>query len=1709
MSHPANRHGGNRGMGGRFDSRIPTMNENGIIMSKAERDRYCYKRGLCSRCGQKTHELSGPFHKRKGITDENVLDGTCLLCNPNLRPTGYKNAPSAKPSSAYRAGTGSREVRSTQRSPPRHKLSDDGMSGNGSRSWRGESRGVSGSQSQEKDSYEVEMDQKYGWKCSALEKPNSSTIRNSSVDVDADIWDIIGELRKQADDPQKVSRRLHQLIVMGVNEAGVLAQIHEVMNAHPRDSRLLASAAGAVWSVTSQDDDSKANVVDEGCAEQIIRALRENLAHDADTRLQVWGLGVLQSIIPALGNRAEITDAGVLDVISAALPLTLDPGNPRYPRSSSDGAAIFQWSACLLQNLVDTEELTSLSGDSFMRANAMTVEEEVEKAKEIAQKLRNNVKITNDLLAAMCAHTGNIAAQHMSFRFLWLLLIAAEVDNDGEYEEYTLAGVSNDDRLATKMREGTAVGASFVRSSNPDDRLIAKMRGEAAGGASLVRFSNPDDRLAAKMRGEAAVGASSTRGSSNDDVGASSVRRSFNPDDRLAAKMRGEAAGGASSFRSSYNPGNRMAAKMRGMTAKGASFIRSSNPDDRLAAKMRGEAAVGASSVSASTPDDRLATKMRGETAVGASFVRSSNPDDRLAAKMRGEAAVGASSPRSSNPDDRLAAKMRGETAVGASFVRSSNPDDRLVAKMRGEAAVGASSIRRSSNPDDRLAAKMRGEAAMGASSTRRSSNDDDRLAQKMKGGTVGVKSTPHSISLDGQMAGGKKSVAFSDHGEGMERKMFWRTPEEVSQYSFSFLKEIRNAGGTHICCEIIRSRFYGSRLDHMALAMLRAIAEVDQEVGIFSSVKKAVGFKVVEGIVQIMDESSDNAVVQDDALALLVEWAAEGSDDRKTELCRAGAINAVLSALENHGTAVTQIRTLACHILWMLSSCNDIWRDNGAKNMLDKVIRALIHILELEKVQPENYSSAYGLSLGALSNFSIFFGGSGASAGTLAGVGLSVIIVSDALTRGLADLDPVLAEGACWAQANLCHADPNLADNIFDSGGVDMMVKVLKSDDLVAIESLSLAAIEAISAVLSSSNDSYRAAIVDANGIEAIVGAMERHPLSMSVQSCASYALGCLILCHSSESSVVREKVADVLIEALKLHPDSPNVLIRGCLALRNLAVAAAGTGRSRRIKALPNVAVALQVVLDILDQGKSMDMMLESEVLGAICALSAHFLYDDAPGDSIPMTVAEKAFRSLLRLIDKHIGGRGFSRSCNAPLLAEALEALGNISAAAYVSGGADRPMIMTIKPTSAEVELILTVVYEAKRQGVSHLTEITEACFGVLLNLRNDPETESIIIVAGGIIGIVDTMLANKTSEGISTAGCRLLGAMSEARFEVKIAIAESDGIEAIVQAMQHFPNSPNVLIPACKTLADLAHDEEARSFILRQGGLAAALGVLRDNRENDILQERAMEVLSQLTIEAQDNVIAEADIVKDTVDTIRYSPKRPRILELCLMLLQNLSNQHPRLKVAIVSADGIKHIVFALKENLLSSEAVEAALITLWSLSTNPSNQRKIIVANGINTIIIAMMANLSFVEIQKLACRCLCTLSTNPECRQIMLKFDAFDAIVFSIWAHLDKESYLMEACRTLATLTKDSGGVPIRPDVLNATMLSMRHFPNSPQLLEIACLAIRNFFRSQANLPLLYDAAEDLSLLLQCAASSFPNSCGKRADEVLTLLYGE
>jgi hypothetical protein len=476
-------------------------------------------------------------------------------------------------------------------------------------------------------------------------------------------------------------------------------------------------------------------------------------------------------------------------------------------------------------------------------------------------------------------------------------------------------------------------------------------------------------------------------------------------------------------------------------------------------------------------------------------------------------------------------------------------------------------------------------------------------------------------------------------------------------------------------------------------------------------------------------------------------------------------------------------------------------------------------------------------------------------------------------------------------------------------------------------------------------------------------------------------------------------------------------------------------------------------------------------------------------------PVELQEKMIRSVIKVMDLY---KGDENPYNSGLQTAASGALSAVTSIA-------RDQDINLSPE--DVEVIIAVVYTVMEYDSKNI-EALENFLDSMLNLAYI--SKAVLIQCGGIVVVIDAMVEHDSIESLQERGCAILAVLSSSEIvEVNLCIAETDGIDVLVNALAVFSANKKIQIDVCATFSYLSVDQESRMLISSQGGMMLVVNAVSSCTDDAKVLEVACSALLKLSADAEELAILDSNIVQAVVNAMRFHPDADQFQIKALGILQNISMRSATAKHAIADAGGIHVVVSVIKELMGSADVLDRAFTALWSLAVLERNQIEISRFGGIELIVNGMMANIDYSNVQKQGCGCLCTLSSNSDNKTRIREAGGVDAIVFSMWAHYDSEVLQREACRALSSLAVNlqTNEVMIATDgEINAIISALRLFPDSPKLQEHACVALRNFMLSTENVELIKTNSSEVRRLMIHASNRFPEKCFDRANQILASL---
>mmetsp|Transcript_62880 Transcript_62880/g.94923 ORF Transcript_62880/g.94923 Transcript_62880/m.94923 type:complete len:1297 (-) Transcript_62880:36-3926(-) len=382
------------------ESGIPMFGRNGTALSSEERAAIAKRRGLCVRCGTQTHQVK--LLGRNPITNVDVYQGICIRCNSDAVPSNILSewqarnattAPVGPVSGVGRfraAGHGIRYANQASRggshghpshsghshrvAPPppagmmNSEVTPNPLQRKSSHGPPDSSRGAPhhdnniGSRSDHGGRSNRTFPSRAGSHVAGLHPSTSGPqhgidSEDYKTNGDLDSWSLLKDIKDNRDKPDVLKSKLHGFRNLADDQAGALYEIKDIMDLHRSNSRFMMVSMGAVWSVSSKDDDKKQEATETGCLDVILDSLRNGTTKD-DPETVYWALGTLASLANLGDNKMAIADKGGIEIIVEAL------------KTHHTNATVFEWACRALLALV-----VSPGGSESIERNVVTLDE--------------------------------------------------------------------------------------------------------------------------------------------------------------------------------------------------------------------------------------------------------------------------------------------------------------------------------------------------------------------------------------------------------------------------------------------------------------------------------------------------------------------------------------------------------------------------------------------------------------------------------------------------------------------------------------------------------------------------------------------------------------------------------------------------------------------------------------------------------------------------------------------------------------------------------------------------------------------------------------------------------------------------------------------------------------------------------------------------------------------------------------------------------------------------------------------------------------------------------------------------------------------------------------------------------------------------------------------------------------------------------------
>ena len=531
---------------------------------------------------------------------------------------------------------------------------------------------------------------------------------------------------------------------------------------------------------------------------------------------------------------------------------------------------------------------------------------------------------------------------------------------------------------------------------------------------------------------------------------------------------------------------------------------------------------------------------------------------------------------------------------------------------------------------------------------------------------------------------------------------------------------------------------------------------------------------------------------------------------------------------------------------------------------------------------------------------------------------------------------NPAMAVSAATTLSALAMNDGN-ADAIAKSGGISTMIAAINANpqNVELLKSL-LVLMERISR-----NDIYKEQIVSLGGAEVLI----------------NIAVGI----HLGNEEITLKALSTLANLAFNSPPNIEALMQRNAVA----AVQRVLQAYTKHPRVLENAMCALSNLMYGSDDNKL--------TIGQTCGDSVTNIIRDLPNDANLFKMALRALGNLsfcdanIRfIVEEHHATKAIVSGMRAHVKDEeaqqlAMEVLGNFAsleeevetdAEGNVVNGKDS--IPSIILREAGCSQIITNLRNA-----GHNSALIKAGFDALSNIANDVDvTETMAKKQNLVPVVIEVMQANDWDAEVITRAVGLLGVMTYSR-ECLTLIAQLDGIQALLSAMEQHGSSGDLLAAAQLALTNLAASEDARTAIRNMEGVATILGLFEQNITDRTYVTETMKTLTRLC--ADDRLSASiADrgmhILMAAVD--RYN-RDPDFLTVAFRLLGHLAFVESNLTI-IVQHNGIHKVIGAITAHPDSKGLMVRSIQTLDNIAMANKENAAIVIDEGGKELIETIM-----------------------------------------------------------------------------------------------------------------------------------------------------
>jgi hypothetical protein len=328
------------------------------------------------------------------------------------------------------------------------------------------------------------------------------------------------------------------------------------------------------------------------------------------------------------------------------------------------------------------------------------------------------------------------------------------------------------------------------------------------------------------------------------------------------------------------------------------------------------------------------------------------------------------------------------------------------------------------------------------------------------------------------------------------------------------------------------------------------------------------------------------------------------------------------------------------------------------------------------------------------------------------------------------------------------------------------------------------------------------------------IIFTMSDYSASSFLQQEGLKDLSNLLLSEYDQDTLAELGALDLIVAAMRTHPNEVELQICGCRAVWNLSATPTNQVGFVAAGALDALLGAMEEFLD--------EPEVQEKAMAALSNLGA-------AEANLDILLDKGAVGRIVEAMNRH--------SEDARVQVKGCTAIINLASH-------DSPVKRKILEAGAGGAVVVSMVMHPEH------SDLQEKALRAIRNLcANNDENKVDLANIGGVDAVIRAMQEHRDEAGVQEAGA---WALSNLALDAgnRAVIGDSGGIDVVIRAMWVHSDHPGVQEWCCRALWTLAGDPQNRSMIMDVGGISAVINAMQAHVDESAVQEKSCAVLDAL-------------------------------------------------------------------------------------------------------------------------------------------------------------------------------------------------------------------------------------------------------------------